>query len=192
VPPEHVPSICGRPLRGRRHVWAFFSRRELHYRALVPYVREGILWGERVLNVIPPGGRDAHAIALREGGVPAGGVEKKGQLVLKDWDETYLEGSRFSADAMRVRVLEAVRATHDEAFGRLRCWGDMSWVRDHPEAADEVLRYERGADEVSRRFPDDVFACAYDASALPGRLVTALAAIHPIVVLDGNVFENTA
>jgi hypothetical protein len=187
--PRLLPTICGTALSGRRHVCAFFSDPVAAYPVMGPYVREGITRHERVLNVIPTGARELHTSRLAAERVAVEDAELSGQLIVKTWDESYLSGGRFAPDEMLQRVIEAVRSAHNDAYRRLRCWGDMSWAKA-PQHVDEALRYERECDVLSMRFPDDVFVCCYDPQKLPGRVVAELASIHPLVIFDGTLYEN--
>lgn len=184
-----APTICGTPLAGRKHVCAFFSDPSVAYPVMGPFIEEGLAQNERVLSVIPTGERERHVERLCAQRVGVDAAQRSGQLVVKTWEESYLAGGSFSVQGMVQRVIEAVRSARSESYKRLRCWGDMGWATE-AEHVGEALRYERECDTLSMRFPDDVFVCCYDPQKLPGHVVAQLAAVHPLVIFNGVLYEN--
>jgi hypothetical protein len=158
---------------------------------LAPYVREGLEHGEQVFNVVSPEARPHQTDRLAGAGAPCFEAQREGRFVLRDWSETYLQDEQFDPRAMESKVRDAVAAVRREGFSRLRCWGDMSWVRDRPEVVDRVLEYENLADGLAAEFDDDVFACAYDVACLAPRVLAKVVALHPMVVFDDHLFENS-
>jgi hypothetical protein len=60
--------LAGSVLGYRRHVCAFFSGRDEEYQVLLPFVRDGLERGEKVVHTVDPERRGEHFARLEAGG----------------------------------------------------------------------------------------------------------------------------
>lgn len=187
---RNSPSLCGHALGSRRHVCLLYSTAELEFAGLLRFVREGLAERDAILHIVSPADRAARIARLADNGVPCEEATADGRLTFRDWSDTYLADRPFSPEAMCARLRAALRSTHRTGFSRIRAWGDMRWIGEHPGDAAELLRYERLACNVASEFPDDILVCAYEVTSLAPKLLSDVTAIHPVVVFDHRMYEN--
>src|SRR3977135_3311938 len=80
-------------LNCRCHVCAFFHSREDEYKILIPFMKEGLDAGDRVVQFI---GAEHRADQLRRLTEPGGAVlaaEQRGQLAVGTWEAAVLAGA---------------------------------------------------------------------------------------------------
>src|SRR5690349_7041231 len=88
--------LCGQHVSRPGHVCAFFDSREQEYAVVLPYLREGVLAGEDVLNVLDAERLADHRARLEAANIPL----DSGQVSIASSEETYLEGGRFDMERM--------------------------------------------------------------------------------------------
>lgn len=92
-------SLAGSQLGAVRHVCAFFANDDEEYRALLPFIREGLSFGDKAVQVINPG-RQEHLQRLAEAGIDPTVHERSGQLQIRNSTDVYLRDGSFDQDRM--------------------------------------------------------------------------------------------
>jgi hypothetical protein len=72
--------LAGSVLGDRSHVCAFFNDREDEYRLLLPFVRDGLERGEKIVYTIDPERRAEQMERLAAGGIDAATLLRNGRL----------------------------------------------------------------------------------------------------------------
>src|SRR4051794_1088470 len=72
--------LAGKALDRRRHVCAFFNSKDEEYRALLPFVKEGIDQGHKGFHIVKEGHRPEHRRLLAAAGIGVADAEANGQL----------------------------------------------------------------------------------------------------------------
>jgi MEDS: MEthanogen/methylotroph, DcmR Sensory domain len=72
--------LAGRTLARKRHVCTFFNSREEQNKVLMPFLKEGIDRGEKILRIMDPSLRDEFLSAYRAGGLDVQGAEQTANL----------------------------------------------------------------------------------------------------------------
>ncbi|HET9426290.1 MAG TPA: MEDS domain-containing protein [Gemmatimonadaceae bacterium] len=189
----HTPSrarsrsvkLCGREIERPGHVCAFFNSREEEYAALLPYLRQGIDAGEEVVSVIDASRVEDHRTRLRSAGLAP---DAPGFSVSTS-EETYLAAGRFDMERME----GFVRGALESARGRgccVRTAGWMDWVHREAPGTDRAMEYEARMNLLVPEF-DCTFLCIYDMSKLSGNMVVDIMTVHPWVILNGRIRENS-
>ena len=114
--------LAGEALGGRTHVCAFFANRAAAHRALIPFAREGLDQGERVVRVVAAARRRSYLATLRAAGVDVTAAQASGALRVEAW---------------RTRTCAAGGST------RRRCWRS-SWIPS-PKAGRRGSRARAGS-----------------------------------------------
>ena len=70
--------LAGSVLDRKRHVCAFFHRKEEEYRVLLPFIREGCEQGDRAFHIVDPRHRPEHLRRLQEVGIDVAEAQRKG------------------------------------------------------------------------------------------------------------------
>ena len=112
------------------HVCAFFQRPNEEFKILIPFLKEGVETGDKVVEILDPTRRPEHVRRLTEAGVPVKRVLGRGQLELRDWRDSPLRSDRFDRHDMTA-LLEQI-ATDGERWGTgvTRLWCDMQWAAE--------------------------------------------------------------
>ncbi|MDC3988129.1 MEDS domain-containing protein [Polyangium jinanense] len=171
------------------HVCTFFRSRDEEYRVLGPFYKEGLEWGEKVVNLCDAAFRHEHLARLAQLGIDVEGCHDRGQLLVQSWDDCYLAHGRFDPDRMLQFFDDASSAASAEGYSRLRGMGNMDWALSNPPGADQLIEYEIRLNEVVGRHKCLVI-CVYDLTRLPGATVMDILRCHPLVLIDRTVNEN--
>jgi hypothetical protein len=176
--------LCGRELDRPGHICAFFTSPEQEYETLIPYFRDGLAEGERVLNIVDDAAIVDHCGRLNAAGIATGdaGVTVRGAA------ETYLETGRFEMDRMVKFVEDALVSARAEGK-RVRTCGEMSWLRQNAPGSERAIEYESRMNYLFPKY-DCTFMCAYYLPHLGGDTIADLFATHPYVILNGEIREN--
>lgn len=168
------------------HVCGFYYGEEERDALLLPFLREGLVTGDKCVVVIDSTRPDE--VIARIGGTPD--AVTSGQLEFYHSDETYLRTGTFEPDLMISFWEERADRIHrDGAFTFVRLVGEMSWLERVPPARGSVVRYESWADEFASRYAQTVL-CMYDLRRLGSGVLMDLLRTHSKLLLGGLVLEN--
>jgi methylphosphotriester-DNA--protein-cysteine methyltransferase len=73
------PQLCGALLGARAHVCAFFRDKNEEARALLPFIKEGLTAGEKIVHTIDPVRRADHMIRFTAAGIDFAAAHSHGQ-----------------------------------------------------------------------------------------------------------------
>jgi hypothetical protein len=181
---DHMVALCGEHIDRPGHICAFFDSREQEYQTLVPYFRDGIDAGERVINIVDQSRYEDHVKRLADAGLPV-----DGDGVNVDTSEaTYLEGGRFDMERMCDLVqgiLESARASGK----RVRTAGVMDWMKRNAPGSERALEYEARMNLLVPAY-DCTFMCVYDLANLDGKTVVDLLSTHHFAIFKGQLRRN--
>jgi len=63
-----------------RHICAFFNSHDEEYRVLLPFIKDGLEAGEKVVHTVDPQRRDEHFQRLASAGIDVAAARDSGQL----------------------------------------------------------------------------------------------------------------
>ena len=172
-----------------RHICAFFNSADEEYRALLPFIREGIERGEKAFHIVDPNLIEDHVGRLREAGVDADGAQSRGQLVVKRWQEAYLMDGHFDQDRMLALVEEVLSAGPAEGYPQTRVVAHMEWALEDFPGVNDLLEYETRANFVLPKYKDPVI-CTYDCAKFGAGIAMDILRTHPMVILGGVLQRN--
>jgi DNA-binding NarL/FixJ family response regulator len=179
-------------LGARPHICAFFDSPDDEYRALLPFIKEGLAIGEKAVHTVDPRRRDHYVRHLMSSGLDIDALRRNGQLELRDWYNTHLRTGRFVAsDTLRL-FQEIVRDSMLDGFPLIRFVTEMEWFLETEMNADELLDYEARANDVWMR-PDGrvhPIICTYDLTRFTADVVADAMRTHPMVLIGGVLQEN--
>lgn len=178
--------LAGAVLGGRAHVCALFGNRADSDRALIPFAREGLDQGERVVRVVSAARRRSYLATLRAAGVDVTAAQAAGALQVEAWEDTYLRGGRFDRTAMLALILESLTEGRSQGFPRTRWIADMDWALHGSTPLQEVAEYEERADRALRKFPD-LAICAYRSRSFRTPVLVDILDAHPLILLGGGL-----
>lgn len=178
-------TLAGSPLGCPCHVCALYGHADEQYAALVPFLKEGIEAGDRVISFVDPAEREERRNRLRHAGIDVEAAERNGQLEVSAWDEIYLPGGRFDPDAVLGHVQETINKGRQLGFRRTRGWANMEWaLRDAP-GVELLAIYESRLNHVLPLY-GEALVCAYDVTRFPAGVLEDVVRAHPDLCADGG------
>jgi DcmR-like sensory protein len=180
--------LAGRTLKHARHVCAFFNSREEQNRVLMPFLKEGVDRGEKVLRIMDVHLHDDYLSAYREGGIDVEAAGQNGQLEVQHWDDTYLKDGYFDGERM-LRLLEAGLTENREKYGLTRAVGNMEWALEPAPGVTDIVEYETKLNLILGKYPDPL-VCVYDLNRHSASVVMDILRTHPMVIVGGVLQEN--
>lgn len=148
--------LAGSVLDRSRHVCAFFHRKEEEYRVLLPFIREGFAQGDRAFHVVDPRHRPEHLCRLQEAGIDVAGAERKGQLVVRRWEDAYLRDGHFDQNRMLALIEEVLTEGKAQGFPLTRLVANMEWALEDRPGVDDIVEYETRLNYVLPKYDDAV------------------------------------
>jgi hypothetical protein len=181
--------IPGLQLEPGDHVCAFYRGLSERDEILIPYLREGLLAGDKCICVVDATDPDA-VLALLTGEIELRDPLARHQIDVLSSRQTYLRGGAFCPQTMLDFWHESVGgALREPEFSFARAVGEMTWaLRDMP-GADELVSYESELNRYLPQYPQ-VILCLYDLERFSGELVVDIMKTHPKVLVGGAVVEN--
>jgi hypothetical protein len=182
----------GSPLCQRAHICAFFSNPDDEYRALLPFIKEGIDSGERAIHTVDPQRRKDHIDRLTAAGIDVGVLQQSGQLELHDWMAAHLRDGRFDLE----RTLELWESFTSDARRRglpaARFVAHMEWALEPGISVVELLKYEAKANIAWMRNAGraNPVVCTYDITKFSAEVIIEVMRTHPAVIIGGLLQEN--
>jgi MEDS: MEthanogen/methylotroph, DcmR Sensory domain len=171
------------------HVCAFFQRSNEEYKILVPFLKEGVDMGDKAVDILNPARRPEHVRRLTEAGVPVKRVLGRGQLELREWQDTYLRTGRFDRHDMIALLQEIAIEGEQRGTGVTRLWADMQWVAEESLDVLELVQYEAGLNGMLPRH-NMAAVCSYDVTRFRSSVVMDLLRTHPLVIVGGALQQN--
>ena len=174
-------------LGNERHICAFFHSREEQYRVLLPFIREGFEHEEKAFHIMDPQIIDEHIDRLQQAGIDTTTASGTGQLVVKRWQEAYLQDGYFDQDRMLALVEEFLSAGDAEG-SLIRVLAQMDWAADLP-GLNDLVEYETRANFVVAKYKHPCI-CVYDCTKFGAGVAMDILRTHPMVIIGGVLQEN--
>lgn len=171
------------------HICALFRNEEQRRRVVGRYIAEGLLGGEKVLCIVDtrPASEVLDCVRPYADAAP---YLAKGQLVILHACEAYLKGGRFDCERMLALWKEQSARAAAEGYPRTRVTGETGWWHPHCPGGDRFVEYETRLNGAIAGLPTMVL-CQYDINTTAPELLLDVIAVHPVLVIDGEVCQNT-
>jgi len=183
-------TLAGSTLTGPRHVCAFFGDKEEMFRAVLPFIAEGLEQREKAIHIVSANNIDLHLGYLAAGGVDVDAVLASGQLQIVEWNQSYFHGREFDEGAALGVIDQLLTDAHEQGYPRVRLMGDMDWVLENRLGTENWASFEAQLNDLVIRHPVDVVICAYDLSRFGGSAVLDVMRTHPAAIVGGLLQHN--
>src|SRR5215475_10136066 len=181
--------LAGSQLGEARHVCAFFNSREDEYRVTLPFVRDGLDSGEKVINIVDPSRRSDHLRRLTAFGIDAASKQESGQLALLDWSQTFLVDGPVDVERQLELLDQALRGGRQQGFPVSRYVAHAEWALQKGASVDLLLEFEARVNQMWPQYADSVI-CTYDLARFDGDIVVDALRTHKVVIIGGILQEN--
>jgi hypothetical protein len=180
--------FAGSFLGDTRHVCAFFASPDDEYRTLLPFIRDGLAAGDRLVHIIPKDRTDNTA-RLRAGGVDVDAARENHQLETLVSENTYLRNGHFDQEAMLDLVQQVLKAGRDLGFPLTRLMAHAEHLTQEFDGASSFVEYESKLNYMLPDYPDTV-VCTYDLNRVNAGVAIDVMRTHPMVIIGGILQEN--
>lgn len=181
--------IGGTQLGDHCHICAFFNGPDEEYRALLPFIKEGLDRGEKAFHVVDPNLRENHLRHLRSVGIQPEAAQQSGQLELRNWSEAYLRDGHFDQDRMLALLQSVLDKGRQEGYPLTRLVAHMEWALEDRPGVDDIVEYETRLNHFLHRYRDPV-VCVYDLAQFDAATVIDIMRTHPMIIIGGMLQEN--
>lgn len=175
--------------RRNRHICAFFSDIDEHYRVLRSFIRGGFDHGDKAFHLIDPERREDHLRRLADAGIDVEAAIASGQLEVHPWEDGPLRGERFDQDTWLAGFEEVLQSGPANGYTKTRFLAQMEWALVDMPGIDDMIEFETRVNYVVPKY-DNTVICAYDLSKFGASTVMYALRTHPVVIIGGLLQEN--
>lgn len=143
-------------LGSERHICAFFHSSDEEYRVLLPFIREGIEREEKAFHIVDPRLVEDHLRRLQAAGIDTDASCRRGQLIVKRWQDAYLRDGHFDQDSMLSLIEEVLAAGPKEGYALTRLVAHMEWALEDFPGVNDLVEYETRLNFILPRYKDPV------------------------------------
>lgn len=176
-------------LESGHHISLFFQTPEEHREVIVPFLRQGLENGERVIYIGSANSPETIERYLMDDGLDVESYRKNGQWLILGISDSFLYNGSFSPERMSAWLQEQVGNACNDDSRILRMAGEMDWVSDNLPDAYRVIWYENRLDGLFPDFPAIVL-CQYDMNRFTPGILKDVMRNHPLIIANGELFEN--
>jgi hypothetical protein len=181
--------LAGEVLDRAWHICALFNSGDESYRALLPFIKEGFEQGNRAAHILDPREHEEHMRRLERAGINVTEAEQKGQLVIRSWDNAYLQDGYFDADRQIALIEELLVDGKARGFELTRLIARMEWALQDRPGVNQIVEYEVRLNQALQKY-DDVVCCTYDLSKFSASVIMDILRTHPIVLIGETLHRN--
>ncbi len=180
--------LAGSALEHDRHVCAFFDSPADELRIVLPFVRAGLVRGQRAVYIVPRDRREEMGALIAEQ-TDLTDSSRRGQLLVLTSEDMYLPEGRFDEDRMIGGMERLLNAGRPLGFDLTRLVAHPELVPADSNNARAFIMYESRLNLMLKRYADPVI-CAYDLSETPTRVILDVLRTHPMAIIGGVLYEN--
>jgi hypothetical protein len=156
----------------------------------VPYIKAGLLNGERCIYVADQHSKETIVQALKFWGVYADHEMNTGRLVFWTRHE-YRQPGLFDLNTMLNFVNRTLSQAVVDGHTGIRLAVEMSWTVNSDINDDDLVRWEDFINTISFPGSKISFICQYNRHLLPCPLIAKAVQVHPVVILGEDICPNS-
>ena len=189
-PPDRsgVPEVL-KEISVHEHLCAIYETREQQFALAVPFLRIGLVRGEKCLYVADENTAASILDAMRGQGVDVDTPVEKGMLKVANKEREYLRKGYFDPDEMILYLAGNVREAKAAGFPVFRFAGEMTWALGGDLGAERLIEYEVLLNQFLSEY-DAVCLCQYHLKRFSPATILQVLRTHPLVVYGGHVCKN--
>ena len=164
------------------HICLFYNDINEQTAVAVPFVKAGLLQGERCLCVLTSSETDRLRSGLRRSGIDPEREISRGALKIATPERAYLANGKFQREAM-IKLLDgAMRESLELGFTGFRGTGDLSWAARDTGICGQLPEYET---MLAKYYPGtkSLGICMYDMRLFSPAQIASLVKAHRVAIL---------
>ena len=123
------------------HLCWFYETEEEHRTWLMPFIRQVLKRGEKVVYIVDAHTPEEVLNSLRNHGVETGSYLESGQLAISTVGEAYMLGGIFVPDSMIAFLRDQTEQALNQGYSALRATGEMTWALKGLPGSERLIEY---------------------------------------------------
>ena len=181
--------LAGSVLDRSRHVCAFFRSKDEEYRVLLPFITEGFEQGDRAFHILDAHRRQDHLRRLQQAGVAVAEAVAEGRLVIRHWEDTYLQDGYFDQHRQISLFERVLLEGKDQGYPLTRFVAGTEWALLDRPGVHDLIEYESRINDMFGKY-DDPVCCTYDVSKFSASVIMDAMRVHAAVIIGGILQVN--
>jgi len=103
--------------------------------------------------------------------------------------DTYCPDGVFEPEQMLQKLRSAYTTSIEQGYASARLSGEMTWALRGIAGSDRLIEYEALINTIMRDYPSTII-CQYDVRRFDGATLFDVLAVHPIMIIRGQVVRN--
>ncbi|HWG89438.1 MAG TPA: MEDS domain-containing protein [Candidatus Thermoplasmatota archaeon] len=176
-------------MRQGDHLCLIYHSREEQLAAAVPFIKAGLLVGERCVYIADDLTLSDVRAHLAAAGIRVDHEEGRGALLLLTKRDTYLRDGSFDPEGMISFLAEAEKQALADGFEGLRVTGEMTWALGGEHGNDRIIEYES---KLNKYFPGSraLAICQYSKPRFSPEVLRDVLLTHPVAIVGERVCAN--
>src|SRR5258708_7936074 len=191
-PPMSHPKqvrLAGSALHRSPPIRALFPKQEGGYRVLLPFIKEGFEQGDRAFHIIDAHRRQDHMRRLQEAGIDLAGAEAEERLVIRHWEDTYLQDGHFDQHRQISLFERVLLEGKKQGYPLTRFVAGTEWALLDRPGVHDLIEYESRINDLFSKYEDPI-CCTYDVSKFSASVIMDAMRVHPAGIIGGTLHEN--
>lgn len=176
-------------LKQGEHLCSVYAESGEMLTQVVPYIKAGLLNGERCIYVVDENKQELIVQALKFWGVEAELEMSKRQLLFWTRHE-YRQPGTFDLNTMLNFVNSNLQQALVDGYAGIRLGVEMSWTINSGLSDEDLVRWEDFINTISFPGSKVSFLCQYNRRVLAADVIARAVHVHPVVVLGQDVCPN--
>jgi hypothetical protein len=162
---------------------------EEEYRVLPPYIKEGFEQGDRSFHIIDRHQRQDHLRRLQDAGIDTAGDEAEERLVVRHWEDTYLQNGYFDQHRQISLFERELLEGKKQGYPLTRFVAGTDWALFDRPGVHDLIEYESQINNMFSKY-DDPVCCTDDLSKFSASVIMDAMRVHAAVIIGGILQEN--
>lgn len=171
------------------HTCFFYKDQQDRYDLLANYFIQGIENGELCVFATS-GTKDQVKTDFKDYSPMLSKAIDEEKIMIFEMTSTYLPNGTFVAEYMLNNVKAFIEDAKNRGFSGLRTAGEMKWVMEHPEEADNAVTYEHLVNTLNASNSRFVGLCLYPLTTSTDTVTAGALSSHPTVTYMDSVVSN--
>src|SRR5258706_232276 len=126
---------------------------------------------------------------LQEAGVDVAGAEGEERLVIRHWEDTYLQDGHFDQHRQISLFERVLLEGKKQGYPVTRFVAGTEWALLDRPGVHDLIEYECRINDMFSKY-DDPVCCTYDLSKFSASVIMDAMRVHPAVIIGGIYQEN--
>jgi signal transduction histidine kinase len=172
------------------HCCLIYETEEEKLAAALPYLRAGLIRGEKCLYVADEDSRVAVLDALYKTGIEVDRYLQTGALVVASSPQIFFDNQHFDLDSALRSLSQATRGEGSGEFSGVRTiLGEMIWAAERDVSPETLIEFEAKVNHFVRDH-DVRGLCQYNRNRFSPQVIIGVLRTHPVVAYGGIVSQN--